>query len=134
MRNIVLDTNCLLVALPRRSPYRKVWDAFLRGEYNLCVTIDILDEYEEILSEKTTPQIARNVIKTILERPNTKKHTVYYNFFAIQSDPDDNKFVDCAVVANADYIVSNDAHFKVLKQITFPRVDVINIDEFVSFF
>ena len=34
--NIVLDTNCLIISIAPKSPYRKVWDAFLRGDYNLC--------------------------------------------------------------------------------------------------
>ena len=49
----------------------------------------------------------------------------------IQADEDDNKFVDCAIVANARYIVTEDHHFDVLKSIPFPSVDVIGIDEFV---
>lgn len=48
----------------------------------------------------------------------------------IQADPDDNKFVDCAVCSNAEYIVSNDAHFRVLKQIGWPKLSVIVIDDY----
>ena len=50
----------------------------------------------------------------------------------IADDPDDNKFVDCAIIANADFIVSEDSHFNVLKTISFPSVRVIRLDEFVS--
>ena len=39
MRKIVLDTNCLLMSLPRISPYRKIWDDFLKGKLTLCVTL-----------------------------------------------------------------------------------------------
>ncbi len=46
------------------------------------------------------------------------------------SDPDDNKFVDCAIIANADYIVSDDSHFKVLKDIPFPVVRVLSLEQF----
>jgi predicted nucleic acid-binding protein len=49
----------------------------------------------------------------------------------IEADADDNKFVDCAVAADAEYIVSNDAHFNVLKQIDWPKLTVISIKEFV---
>ena len=42
----------------------------------------------------------------------------------IQSDSDDNKFVDCCITANAQYIVSNDRHFDILKHIEFPHVNV----------
>lgn len=42
----------------------------------------------------------------------------------------DNKFVDCAITAGATYIVSNDKHFDILKQIPFPKVDVKTLREF----
>lgn len=45
MRKIVLDTNCLLMSLPRISPYRKIWDDFLKGKLTLCVTNEIIEEY-----------------------------------------------------------------------------------------
>ena len=45
---------------------------------------------------------------------------------------DDNKFVDCAIVAGADYIVSEDAHFRVLDEIPFPKVCVVRLARFVE--
>ena len=48
----------------------------------------------------------------------------------IRRRKDDNKFVDCAIVSMADYIVSEDAHFRVLKDIPFPMVRVIGLKEF----
>ena len=43
---------------------------------------------------------------------------------------DDDKFVDCAIAANADYIVSEDSHFNALKKIPFPLLTVLTLDEF----
>lgn len=54
-----------------------------------------------------------------------------YAFHLIKADEDDNKFVDCAIIANAKYIVSNDRHFDVLREIPFPKVDVIKINQFL---
>lgn len=54
MKRIVLDTNCLLMSLPKNSPYREIWNAFLDGRIILCVSNEILEEYLEILSQKTT--------------------------------------------------------------------------------
>ena len=45
-------------------------------------------------------------------------------------DLDDNKFVDCAVVANAEYIVTEDSHFNILKITPFPPVEVKRLHEF----
>ncbi|MBQ0075288.1 MAG: nucleotide-binding protein, partial [Prevotella sp.] len=57
---------------------------------------------------------------------------VYYHFELIEADKDDNKFVDCAIKADAKYIVSNDRHFAVLKTIPFPHVEVIDIQQFLE--
>ena len=111
MRRIVLDTNCLLQALPSRSPYHKIWTEVMAGRISLCVNSDILSEYEEKLAEKTTPEIARNVLEAITRLHTTVFQQVYFHFGLIEADPDDNKFVDCAVAVDAEYIVTNDAHF-----------------------
>jgi predicted nucleic acid-binding protein len=55
---------------------------------------------------------------------------VFYKWLLITADPDDNKFVDCAISANANSIVTNDKHFNILKDIAFPKVNVIDIDLF----
>ena len=133
MRHIVLDTNCLLMSLPKTSPYRIVWNHFLAGKYILCVSNEILEEYQEILSVKTTPSIASNVVSTILNCPNIRLITPYYRFGLIPSDVDDNKFVDCAITSGADYIVTNDAHYRILEQISFPKVGTLSIKEFCEF-
>ena len=132
MRTIVLDTNCLLVILPSISPYHKVWTEILEGKVSLCVSNEIIEEYEEILSAKTNPQIASFVINAILEAPKLKRvqPTFFYNM--ITADPDDNKFVDCAICGNAELLVTNDAHFDILKKIEFPKVEIIKLQEYIK--
>ena len=132
MNRIVLDTNCLLISLSRRGAYYTVWKEFFSEKYILCYTNEILSEYEEILSQKMGGDIAGNVIKAIISRKNTVRLDVHFRFNLIQADPDDNKFVDCAIAANASFIVSQDHHFDVLHAIDFPKVELIGIDEFVS--
>lgn len=132
MRKIVLDTNCLLMSLPKISPYRMIWDDFLTSKLILCVTNEILEEYLEIIEQKTTAEIANNVISVILSQKNVEFVTPYYKMHLIQADEDDNKFVDCAFTAGASCIVSNDAHFKILKEINFPKIYVLRINEFMN--
>ncbi|MEM6319582.1 MAG: PIN domain-containing protein [Bacteroidota bacterium] len=50
----------------------------------------------------------------------------------IEKDVDDNKFVDCAISGNADYLVTDDKHFKILKQGDFPAVKVIRTKDFLD--
>ena len=58
------------------------------------------------------------------------KATNFYRWNLITIDPDDNKFADCALNAGADYIVTNDKHFNVLKTTTFPYIKVDDIETF----
>jgi predicted nucleic acid-binding protein len=64
--------------------------------------------------------------------PNLLYVNKYYFWRLITIDPDDNKFVDCAIAANADFIVTDDKHFNVLKNVAFPSVKVINAAEFLE--
>ncbi|MBQ4476272.1 MAG: putative toxin-antitoxin system toxin component, PIN family [Bacteroidales bacterium] len=132
MMNIGLDTNCLLMSLSRRSRYYPIWRNFVDGKYSICVTNEILAEYEEILSQKIGAEIASNVIKALLDLPNTKIVQVYYHLHLITADPDDDKFVDCAFKSNAKYIVTQDHHYDVLNEIPFPYIEVVDIDEFLG--
>lgn len=131
MKKIVLDTNCLLMSLPKASPYRLLWDSFLKGEIILCVSNEILEEYLEILSAKVGERIANNVVELLINRSNVEFVSPTYRFGLIQADADDNKFVDCAIIAGAMCIVSNDSHFKELSSVPFPKVEVFNIIEFM---
>ena len=132
MRYVVIDTNCLLRMIPIRSKYRQAWEAFLNGEYALCVSNEIISEYEEIFSEKVSPQFANNIITAILRNPCTRRYDPQYHFGLISQDADDNKFVDCAIIANADYIVSEDSHFKELNTIPFPQVRLLSLPQFME--
>ena len=129
---VVLDTNCLLASLSRLGSSYPVWKSFQEGKYILCVTTEILAEYEEIISQKTTSSIAKHVVELILKSKNVQFVNTYFHWNLITTDPDDNKFVDCAIVCGADYIVSNDAHFKCLQNHPFPVVNVISLDEFAA--
>ncbi len=130
MRLIVLDTNCLLQALPSKSPYHNIWTGILNGSISLCVNTEILEEYEEIIATKTSPSIARNIVEAIARLPHTKYQDIYVHFDLIKSDVDDNKFVDCAIAADAEYVVTNDTHFNILSKIDWPKVLVISIKDF----
>lgn len=69
-------------------------------------------------------------LTSLLRAPNTIKLDAHFRWGLIESDPDDNKFVDCAIVANANFIVTEDNHFNVLKHISFPHVNVLKLSEF----
>ena len=130
---VVLDTNSLLQIVFPRARYKEVWDALIGQKYIICLTNDILMEYREILERRFNDvQFAENVIEAILSMPNVEHVNPTYRFNLITTDPDDNKFVDCAIIAGATYIVSNDHHFQELERYDFPKVNVCTLSEFLD--
>ena len=129
---IVLDTNCLIQCVAHHSVYHSVWRSIVTGRNTLCVSNEILFEYNEILQRFFSPQFANAVLDAIEESKFVEFIHPDYRFNLITADPDDNKFVDCAIQANARYIVTNDHHYDVLRQINFPVVDVMALNDFLN--
>ena len=126
---LVLDTNSLIQCVSRRSRYHDLWLSFIDGRNQLCVTTEILNEYVEILQRETTENFASIMLEVILNNPNTLFINIFYKFNLITADPDDNKFIDCAIAAQAKYIVTEDHHYDALRDLEFPKVDIIGLDE-----
>lgn len=129
---IVLDTNCLVNIIMPGSYNNDIWQVFRAGKFVLCVTNEILFEYHEILAKRYNNLIANTILKELIETPNVERVNPTFRFNLITADPDDNKFVDCAIIAGATYIVSNDRHFGELKRYDFPKVDVRTLSDFLN--
>lgn len=129
---VVLDTNVILISIASRSPYRPIFDALLNRKFTLILSNEILSEYIEILAQKANSQVANNVAEMLVNLKNAEQTATYYNWQLIEQDKDDNKFVDAAISGRADYLITNDHHFNILKNISFPKVEVMNIEEFLE--
>ncbi len=128
--NIVLDTNVLLVSISEFSKYHWLFQYLIDKQFNLYLTNEILTEYEEIIGKKLNIEAANSVIRALMELENVFPTSIYFKFNLIFEDPDDNKFIDCAIASNCDFIVTNDKHFNVLKGIDFPKIAIVNLEEF----
>ena len=127
---VVLDTNVLLRCVSRRSAYAIVLDKIYQQAFTLYLTNDILLEYEEKITEIFSASVAGKIIPGFAFLSNVKKTEIYFHLNLIAGDADDNKFVDCAFAANAHYLVSDDRHFSVLKQVSFRAINVISLHRF----
>ncbi len=127
---VVIDTNILLVSISSNSEFRWIFDSFLNEEFTLCVSTEILFEYEEILERHMGEELASTILQIIENAPNVVFVTNYFAWKIIIADPDDNKFVDCAITGNAKYLVSHDKHFQILRKIDFPKVAIIDAEAF----
>ena len=126
---IVIDTNVMVSSLSRHSAYHWLVAGLIDGRFDLYVTTEILFEYEEILKTKYSESVANNFLIALKELPNVHFVQVYYRWRLLK-DADDNKFTDCYVAANAEYLLTHDAGFKTLKTLPFPVIRVISLDEF----
>lgn len=132
MSRLVLDTNSLVQCISKRSPYHDLWLSFLDGRNELCVTTEILDEYAEILERVASHKFSELALDVITNNPYTVFSHPFYHFRVIVADPDDDKFVDCAVASNAKFIVTEDSHYNVLKNAVFPNVEIIKLDDIIQ--
>jgi uncharacterized protein len=127
---IVMDTNAIISALGRKSPYKIIINKLLEDNYDLFVTTEILLEYEEIIAKLHNPVIAESFLKVLSILPNVIQTIVYYHFLLISQDADDDKFADCAIAQGVHYLVTDDKHYKVLINLGFPKVNLLTIKEF----
>ena len=128
---VILDTNIFLISLPGKSIYHPIFQSLINNLYHIAVSTEILLEYDEIISLKANSFVAKNTMELLNVLPNVIHTDVFYKWNLILEDSDDNKFVDCALASNSDYLVTNDRHFNVLASIDFPKLNVITADEFL---
>jgi putative PIN family toxin of toxin-antitoxin system len=130
---VVLDTNVFLVSLAPHSEYAPIFDALIEGHFILVVSTGILEEYEEIIGQRYDIQTVNDIFELFLNLPNIIRQEVYYNWNFIINDPDDNKFVDIAIACSAHFLVSNDRHFRVLHDVPYPKVNLVQAEDFLVF-
>lgn len=129
---VVIDTNSLLVSIGRKSKYRPIFDAILTGKIRLLITNEIVSEYIEIIEQRTNAIVADNIGELLISSPDVEKIEINFKWSLISKDPDDNKFVDCALNGRAQFIITDDKHFDLLKTIGFPPVEVIRTKDFLA--
>ncbi len=113
---VVVDTNVMLSALARQSPIAPLFRAIANGEIHLALTAAIVLEYEEIAAERGGAAFSARLMHW-LSLVGTAWNSISlvhpsYQFRLISSDPDDNKFADCAITANADFLITSDSDYE----------------------
>lgn len=130
MLTIVLDTNVFISALLSDGNPRQVFESVIEGKTKLAVSDEILVEITEVLNRKKfgfPKDFIHTVIREIESIADSFEPSVSISI--ITKDPDDNKFIECAVEANADFIVSGDKDLLNLK--SYQHIPVISPYEFL---
>lgn len=126
----VVDTNVLLVSISPRSESYWLWESLLLAEFDLFVTTDVLDEYAEIIGREMGQEVADAALDLLTDLPNVHLIQKYFLWQLVEADPDDNKFIDCAIAAGAQYLVSEDKHLRVIRRYPYLNVELISLSEF----
>lgn len=127
---IVLDTNIILASVFRKSKYHDIIKKLFLGEFELHISTSVLLEYEEKLTELIGKQATENFIKAIILLPNVKFTEPLFES-SLLLDADDNKFLDIYYSAKADFLVTNDKDYNLLKKIIFPSHNLLNANDFL---
>ena len=127
---VLIDTNVMMVALSPLSNLHWIYKDIINNEFRLAISNEILLEYEEQVAKRYSKEIVSDFLLILFEAPNVIHCESYFKWNLITQDADDNKFSDCALSSSADYLITHDKHFDVLKRIKFPLIKVINAFEF----
>jgi uncharacterized protein len=127
---VVIDTNCLIASIPPKSEEFWLYLAFREQVFTWVISTEILNEYYEILSDFYSPETAKIVVDILLAAENVELTEPYFSYNLIVKDPEDNKFSNLAISTNAHYLVSDDKHFKIFKDIDFPPLNVVKLKKF----
>ena len=132
---VCLDTNVLVQAFSQNPAWRPLLDAMVQGRFEMAVSNEIMTEYEEVITRQAG-STRWCLVESLLGRLFVERGTLLYvephfRFNVISADPDDNKFVDCAIAAQADFVVTSDEHFRALSTAGY-RPQPIKPAEFIQ--
>lgn len=130
MIRVVVDTNVFVSSFFGGNP-RKIIDLWKSGEIFLCLSRPIIDEYIEVLH-----RLGLQNEKELDELLSLFAHGFHVIFTAntpnlniVEKDPDDNKFIECAVALKAGYVISGDKALRVIQD--YMGIKIVNPKEFL---
>lgn len=128
---VVMDTNVFVSGVFFSGPPYRILEAWQSGRFELAVSHEILDEYRrvgEILAEERSAIDLNPILSFVVDhatvyRPARLKERVC-------EDPDDDKFIACALASGCGVIISGDKHL--LKVSGYQGIEVLKPREFVD--
>ena len=132
LSRVVIDTNIYISAIFWNGKPREVIDLGRDGKIIIFTSLDIENEIAGKL--KTKFKLAEEDVNKILLDYSTftLPSRINKQLIVVQDDPDDNKFIECAVECRANYIISGDRHLLNLKE--YGGIKIIKSSEFLKAF
>jgi hypothetical protein len=114
---VVIDTNVFVSSFFGGNP-RKIIDLWKKGKISLCVSKNILDEYIEVLQRigLGDGREVEELLSLFAKGFNILFTTKTPKIKAVRDDPDDDKFIECAVGLKAEVIITGDKALKAMNE------------------
>lgn len=128
---VILDTNVFISGIFFSGPPSQILKAWANQSFQIVLSQQILDEYQRVAEDLSSK------FQTIDIFPIIELVTIHGKFVDTQGfnipvceDPDDNKFIECAVAGNCKIIISGDKHL--LKLSEYHGITILNPRNFVE--
>ena len=128
---IVLDTNVFISGIFFGGPPSQILQSWRKSQIKIVLTEQILEEYQRVSEELSAKYPSINI------EPIIELFTIFGEFVetkgiteTICEDPDDNKFIECAIASQSKLIVSGDKHL--LKISGYKKIEVLKPRDFID--
>ena len=128
---IILDTNVFISGIFFSGPPSQILKAWQNSRLQIVLSQEILNEYQRV-AESLAAQFPTIDILPIIELMTIHGLLIEVEGFDVSvcDDPDDNKFMECAIASNSKIIISGDKHL--LKVSGYQGIKVLKPREFVD--
>ena len=133
MTRVVVDTNVFVSSFFGGNP-RKIVDLWKSGQVTICLSKPIIDEYVEVLQ-----RLGLQNERELGELLNLFARGLHVLFSAntpelhlVKEDPDDDKFIECAVALKAGFVISGDKNLIAIKG--YMSIRIVTPKEFLDSF
>lgn len=133
MLKVVIDTNVFISSFFGGIP-REIINYWKNGKITLCLSQKIIEEYIEVLNKlglKDKNEI-QNLTKLFAESYNSIFTAKTPSLKVVEEDPDDNKFIECAVALDSKIIISGDKHLKNIKK--YIDIEIVSPKKFIEMY
>jgi len=128
---VVIDTNVVISGIFWEGNPNKILSAWFKDKFVALISPGILEEYEKVIKRMEsglTPEEIQRWIEIIISHSTTIEAPLMLK--VVDANPDDNKFIECAVFGNADYIISGDKHLLDLKE--YEKIKILSPSQFCT--
>lgn len=133
MIRVVIDTNVFVSSFFGGNP-RQIVDLWKEGRITWCLSRPIVDEYLGVLARLglQEDEDLRELLTVFAQSANTLFITSPPDLNIVSEDPDDDKFIACAVALQGDVIVSGDRHLTSIEN--YMGIPIVDPRTFLTLF